>query len=112
MFSRSVPPTHCVNGNDSIGKHVSRELIASSARRGVMSVLACIMFQRRGETFRRADFGSLLVLGLECLQLFVEPADVGLQLIDGGVVLLHQYFLLIVGFLLLVGGEFFRVLRR
>src|SRR5882672_3064304 len=112
MFSRSVPPTHCVNGSDSIGKHVSRELIASSARRGVISVLACMMSQWRGETARRAGLESLLVLGLECLQLFVESADIHLQLIDRGVVLLHQYLLLIVCLLFLVGGELFRVLRR
>src|SRR5258707_12942182 len=113
MFSRSVPPTHCVKGNDSMGKHVSRELIASSARRGVMSVPACIIFQRT----RRREFAALKLLGfltlrLERLQLFVETPDVGLQFVYGGVVFLHQHFLLFVGLLLLVRRQFLRILRR
>src|SRR5580698_5352849 len=108
MFSRRVPPTHCVRGSDSIGKHVSRELIASSARRGVMSVPACIKISCGG----LAPPHSLLSrgLGLIDLQLFVEPSNNRLQLVDSGVVLLHQYLLLIVRLFLLVGRQFLGIL--
>src|ERR1700722_10867230 len=98
MFSRSVPPTHCVSGSDSIGKHVSRELMASSARRGVMSALACMNFQkgRGAKRTPRPIFTSVvlvLLFGVLCLvdlQLFIEPAHVRLQFIDRGIVLLRQ----------------------
>src|ERR1700733_12745565 len=97
-----MPPTHCVKGSDSIGRHVSRELIASSARRGDMSDPAC-MGSGAAKLLRRIPWLRRFLLGFENLQLLVEAADHCLQFIDGGVVLLHQNILLLGRFLLLVG---------
>src|SRR5580698_9376511 len=111
MFSRSVPPTHCVSGSDSIGKHVSRELIASSARRGVMSVPACIDESGGGvapphsQPLLRRRGG-----GLVNLQLFIETSNNRLQFIDGSVVFLDQNLLLIVRLFLFIGGQLLRIL--
>src|SRR5580700_3257402 len=109
-FSRSVPPTHCVSGSDSIGRHVRREWMASSARRGVMSVLTCIYEKmRRGV---RAALPSLgLLLRLISFQLIVEAAGHRMKLIDGGVVLLSQNLDLAVYFRFIVLRELHPFLR-
>src|SRR5580658_10467958 len=104
MFSRKVPPTHCVSGSDSIGRHVSRELIASSARRGVMSVLACIV--KDGGGGNPPPSGSRCrVLGLVGLQLIVESANDRLELVHRGIVFLREDLLLFLRLRLLVLGE-------
>src|ERR1700760_2786059 len=108
MFSRSVPPAHCVKGSDSMGKHVSRELMASSARRGVMSVLACMIQNgRRTDPPRRSSF---TLFRFEDFQLLIELSDDGLQFVDRGIVFLHEDFLVLVGLFLLIGRHFRRVL--
>src|ERR1700733_6955898 len=107
MFSRSVPPTHCAKGSDSMGKHVSRELIASSARRGVMSVPACMIQNRR-----RTDPpppSSLSLLRFEDFQLLIEFSDDCLQFVDSSIVFLHQDFLILICLLFLIGCHFRRV---
>ena len=77
-----------------MGKHVSRELMASSARRGVMSVLACIVQNRR--RIAPPHRWSLLLFRFEDFQLFVEPSDHCLQFVDGSIVLLHEDFLFLI----------------
>src|ERR1700684_1976804 len=101
-----MPPTHCVSGSDSIGRHVSRELIASAARRGEMSVPACIGSDAARELRRIPWVRRRFLLGFENLPLLVEAANHCLQFIDGGVVLLHQNILLFGGLLFLFGTHF------
>src|SRR5579871_3279076 len=111
MFSRRVPPTHCHRGSDSIGRHNSRELIASSASRGVMSVPACMLLRILRRTWVRLRTGSrLAVLRLEDFQLLVEAANVRLQFVDRRVVLLSEDLELLLNFLLLISRKLGRVL--
>src|ERR1700744_163615 len=106
MFSRKVPPTHCASGSDSIGKHVSRELIASSARRGVISVLACIVSQSANPIRPRLR----CVLGLPYPQLLVEAVNNPLQFVNRRIVLLRQHFFLFLRLGLLVLRQLGRIL--
>jgi len=66
------------SGSDSMGKHVSREWMASSARRGVMSVPACIVEKCGGIDPPRSSMSRFL-LGFEYLHCFVEASDHRLQ---------------------------------
>src|SRR5258706_7662813 len=82
--------------------------MASSARRGVMSVPACIVKLRRSCS---AALSKLrLLFGLENLQLFIKSSDNGLQFIDGGVVFLHQYLLLLIRLFLFVRRQLLGIL--
>jgi len=49
-------------------------------------------------------------LGLENLQLFIKSSDNGLQFIDGGVVFLHQYLLLLIRLFLFVRRQLLGIL--
>src|SRR6185437_15769695 len=60
-----------------MSRHVSREWMASSARRGVMGVPACIWKRRRSYPPRSK---LRFRLGLENLQLFIEATDQDLLL--------------------------------
>src|ERR1035438_6566894 len=83
--------------------------MASSARRGVMSVPACIKRSRRVAPPRSNS--RLLLLCLVDLQLFIEAANDRLQFINGGVVLLNENLLLFIRFFLLVRRQLLRILR-
>src|SRR5450631_364125 len=102
MFSRNVPPIHCVNGSDSMGRHVSGELMASSARRGVMSVPACMVWKNRGGVDPPRP-ASRCVCGLISFQLFIETSNHRLQFIDRGIILLRQHLFLLQSLLFIVG---------
>src|SRR2546429_5105281 len=73
MFSRSTAPAHCARGRDSIGRHCRRCPISSSASTGLSTARSAL----------------LVVLRLEDADLLVEAIGDALQLIDGGIVLLH-----------------------
>src|SRR6266850_4245148 len=75
MFSRSTAPAHCARGRDSIGRHCRRCPISSSASTGLSTDPSAL--------------GLVLVLGLEQPHLLVEASGHALELIDGGIVLLH-----------------------
>src|SRR5579871_862902 len=110
-FSRNVLPTHCDSGSDSIGRHVNRAWMASSARCGVMSVPACMVkTRRRGAPPRLGSLLACRCLGLVDLQLLVEAPHGSLELVVRCVVLLDQDVLLLVDLLLLFGLQLRRVL--
>src|SRR5882762_5851583 len=96
MFSRSTAPAHCASGNDSIGRHVRCCPINSSACAGLNTVISTL---------------RLVVLGFVYLDLLVETVSDALQLIDGGVVLLHFHALHVVHGLLLIRRWLFPGLR-
>src|ERR1700730_6290621 len=73
-----------------------------------MSVLACIISNRRRNG---PPPKSLLLFRFEYFQLFIETSNPRLQLIDRGVVLLHEHFVFLVRLFLLVRRQFRNVLR-
>src|SRR5271156_293542 len=84
--------------------------MASSARRGVMSVLACIVQNRRRSDPPRR--WSLLLFRFEDFQLLVEFSNHSLQFIDCGVVLLHKSLLFLVCLFLLIRGHLRNIFGR
>src|ERR1700731_1506438 len=89
MFSRSTAPAHCARGRDSMGRHWRCCPISSSAWAGVST-------ERRSALLFLAAVaaaGVRVVLGLVEANLLVEAVGDSLQLVDGGVVLLHFHFL-------------------
>src|ERR1700730_12052665 len=88
MFSRSTAPAHCARGRDSMGSHWRCCPISSSAWAGVSTGQALLLFLAAV-----AAAGVRVVLGLIEANLLVEAVGYGLQLVDGGVVLLHFHFL-------------------